>query len=171
MVMTCSTKTNRTNQHKSRRKTKQKCHNYESFFGCVPKNCYQAPGFHTLKPQAARPRHSPSCPECWEARASGFQNKSSTGASLWAQTKRADRSPELSHYGPQTAEDNRNRLKLCRTVASEWGCWTPKELVTMKKAFKCCASDQNKYSTFCSQKIPPSPPLNKHTPSCFLSSS
>lgn len=33
--------------------------------------------------------------------------------------KEADRSPELSHYGPQTAEDNRNRLKLHWTMAFE----------------------------------------------------
>lgn len=35
--------------------------------------------------------------------------------------READRSPELSHYGPQTAEDNRNKLKLCWTIAFEKG--------------------------------------------------
>lgn len=33
--------------------------------------------------------------------------------------KEAVRSQELSHYGPQTAEDNRNRLKLHWTMAFE----------------------------------------------------
>lgn len=33
--------------------------------------------------------------------------------------READRSPELSHYGAQTAEDNRNRLKLRWTMALE----------------------------------------------------
>lgn len=72
--------------------------------------------------------------------------------------KEADRSPELSHYGPETADDNRNRLKLCWTIAFEQGYWTLKALLTMKKAFKCFALGQNKYSTFCSQKFPHRPP-------------
>lgn len=57
------------------------------YLGKGPKNCYQAPSFHTLEARPAKPCHSPSCPECWEACASGFQNKSSTGAYLWDQTK------------------------------------------------------------------------------------
>lgn len=40
--------------------------------------------------------------------------------------KEADRSPELSHYGPETADDNRNRLKPCWTMVPEWGYWTLK---------------------------------------------
>lgn len=47
--------------------------------------------------------------------------------------READRSPELSHYSPQTAEDNRNKLKLCWTVEFEKGYWTLKALITMKK--------------------------------------
>lgn len=35
--------------------------------------------------------------------------------------KEADRSPELSHYGPETADDNRNRPEPRRTIAAEWG--------------------------------------------------
>lgn len=44
--------------------------------------------------------------------------------------RRADRSPELSHCGPQTAEDNRNKLKLCWTVEFVKGYWM---LLTMKR--------------------------------------
>lgn len=47
--------------------------------------------------------------------------------------READRSPELSHYSPQTAEDNRNKLNLCWTVETEKGYWTLKALLTMKK--------------------------------------
>lgn len=47
--------------------------------------------------------------------------------------READRSPELSHYGPQTAEDKRNRRKLCWTLAFELAYWTLNALLTMEK--------------------------------------
>lgn len=49
--------------------------------------------------------------------------------------KGADRSPELSHYAPETGDDNRDGLKLCRTIAFEWGFWTLKAHLTMKSIY------------------------------------
>lgn len=78
--------------------------------------------------------------------------------------KEADRSPELSHYGPQTAEDNRNRLKLCWTIAFEWGYWTLKALLTMEKPLNALHQARTSTVHFVPKKNPPSPPDNMHTP-------
>lgn len=72
--------------------------------------------------------------------------------------KEADRSPELSHYGPQTAEDNRNRLKLCWTIAFEWGCWTLKALLTMKKPLNAQHQAKTRVQYILFPKITPSLP-------------
>lgn len=47
--------------------------------------------------------------------------------------KGADRSSELSHYGPETADDNRNRPEPRWTIPSEWGYWTLNTFPSMKK--------------------------------------
>ena len=73
--------------------------------------------------------------------------------------KEADRSPELSHYGPQTAEDNRNRLKLCWTIAFEWGCWTLKALLTMKKPLNAQHQAKTRVQYILFPKINPPPSL------------
>lgn len=121
-LATCSIKRNKTNKNKRRQKedtTKQKrkqCH----FFGCIPKNCYQAPTFSThLSPSQPGPvtRHLVLSAE----RPALLVSKISHQQEPLCRTrqKKADRSPELSHYGHETADDNRNRLKLCWTIAFE----------------------------------------------------
>lgn len=80
--------------------------------------------------------------------------------------READRSPELSHYSLQTAEDNRNKLNLCWTVEFEKGYWTLKALLTMKKPLS--VSHQTKTLVHFVPKNSPHPPTT-HAPFSFYS--
>ncbi len=114
---------------------KQKTSQQQSFLDVFPKTIISFPVFTHLSPGQPGPvtRHlvlSAERPVLLVSKIS-HQQEPLCGT----RQKTADRSPELSHYGPQTAEDNRNRLKLCWTIAFEWGYWTLKARLTMKKPF------------------------------------
>lgn len=80
--------------------------------------------------------------------------------------KGADRSPELSHYGPETADDNRNRPKPCWTIVPEWGYWTLNTLPTMKKRLKVLHIHPKQVQYILFPKIPPLPANSVNTLFC-----
>lgn len=121
MITTLSTKTHRINQNK-RPKTnpqKKKKEKKKIFLDVFPKTVIRSPVFTHLSPRQPGPvtRHlvlSAERPVLLVSKIS-HQQEPLCGT----RQREADGSPELSHYGPQTAEDNRNRLKLCWTIAFE----------------------------------------------------
>lgn len=165
-MTTCPTKTNKTNQNKRRQKTnpqekkkkKKTSHNNSHFLDVFPKTVIRLPVFTHLSSSQPGPvtRHlvlSAERPVLLVSKIS-HQQEPLCGT----RQKEADRSPELSHYGPQTAEDNRNRLKLCWTIAFEWGCWTLKALLTMKKPLNAQHQAKTRVQYILFPKITPSLP-------------
>lgn len=119
------------NQNKSELKqTKNKAVTISNFLDTFPKTVIRLPVFTHLSPSQPGPvtRHVVLSAESPVLLVSKISHQQETLCGT--RQKEADRSPELSHYGPQTAEDNRNKLKLCWTIAFEWGYWT---LLTMEK--------------------------------------
>ena len=165
LVTTCPTKTHKTNQKKRRqknkptRKKKKTSHNNSHFLDVFPKTVIRLPVFTHLSSSQPGPvtRHlvlSAERPVLLVSKIS-HQQEPLCGT----RQKEADRSPELSHYGPQTAEDNRNRLKLCWTIAFEWGCWTLKALLTMKKPLNAQHQAKTRVQYILFPKINPPPSL------------
>ena len=140
------------------KKKKKNSHNNSHFLDVFPKTVIRLPVFTHLSSSQPGPvtRHlvlSAERPVLLVSKISHQQEPlCGTGQ------KEADRSPELSHYGPQTAEDNRNRLKLCWTIASEWGCWTLKALLTMKKPLNAQHQAKTRVQYILFPKITPVPP-------------
>lgn len=121
------------NWNKKNKKTKPQTHNNTGFLDVFPESVIRLPVFTPFSSSRPGPvtRHLVLSAERPVPLVSKISHQQEPLCGK--RQKEADRRPELSHYGLQTAEDNRNRLKLCWTLAFEWGYWTLKALLAMKK--------------------------------------